>query len=132
MVEPGSSQIRRPAEARGQSPIQPKEIGLGPDFSGLLVAVAIALAVSFALFGADPLAVLGVGVLIFVGMIFSLILMAFVGQLLVDAADPSWRSDFREQLSDPKGTLRAWRAFSNDSSTTYKATEGAGRREQAE
>jgi hypothetical protein len=62
----------------------------------------------------------------------TLIILTFVGQLLVDVADPNWRSDFREQLSDLKGAMRARRASSNAAPIPDKTTEIAARREQAE
>jgi hypothetical protein len=93
------------------------------DLAGLLVVVAITLAISYALFGDDPLAFLGFSILAFVGLIVALILLAFVGQLVMDVSDPAWRADFRKQLSDLKEAMRARRALFDGASVPNKDAE---------
>jgi hypothetical protein len=78
------------------------------DSVDVLVGIAVALAVSFALFGDSPIAFLGYGVLAFAGLVVLLIFLAIVGQLLMDLADPIWRAEFCEDLVDLKARASSW------------------------
>jgi hypothetical protein len=128
--KPGNARIRPTKDGIGQPLMKTARIKeAAHHFAGLLVVVAIALAISYALFGDDPLAVLGFGILAFAGVVIVLILLAFVGQLLMDVSDPAWRADFRKQLSDLKEAMRARRTFFDGASIPSKDPKVARERE---